>query len=115
MGIRGGSSTPPDLGNLALARHARDELGLERVLLMPLHTPPHKRGGEDPGPEQRLAMVRLAVAGEPGIEASALEIERRGPSYTADTLSEIHDDARAAQLTVIVGADTAVTNPAWAR
>ncbi len=115
IGILGGSFNPPHLGHLALARHARDELGLERVLLMPLHTPPHKRGGEDPGPEQRLAMVRLAVAGEPGIEASALEIERRGPSYTADTLSEIHDDDPAAQLTFIVGADTALTIPSWRR
>jgi nicotinate-nucleotide adenylyltransferase len=115
IGILGGSFNPPHLGHLALARHARDELGLEKVLLMPLHTPPHKPGGEDPRPEQRLAMVRLALAGEPGIEASALEIERGGPSYTADTLSEIHDGDPDAQLTFIVGADTALTIPSWRR
>jgi nicotinate-nucleotide adenylyltransferase len=115
IGILGGSFNPPHLGHLALARGGRDELGLERVLLMPLHTPPHKPGGEDAGPEQRLAMVRLAVAGEPGIEASALEIERGGPSYTADTLSEIHDGDPEAQLTFIVGADTALTIPSWRR
>jgi nicotinate-nucleotide adenylyltransferase len=115
IGILGGSFNPPHLGHLALARHAREELALERVLLMPLHTPPHKPGGEDPGTEQRLAMVRLAVAGEPGIEASALEIERGGPSYTADTLSEIHDGDPEAQLTFIVGADTALTIPSWRR
>ena len=115
IGILGGSFDPPHLGHLALARHARDELGLERVLLMPLHTPPHKPGGVDPGPEHRLAMVRLAAADQPGIEACPLEIERGGPSYTADTLSEIHARDPEAQLTFIVGADTALTLPSWRR
>jgi nicotinate-nucleotide adenylyltransferase len=115
IGILGGSFNPPHRGHLALARDAREELGLERVLLMPLHTPPHKPGGEDPGPAHRLAMSRLAAEGQPGVEASALEIERGGPSYTADTLSEIHAGDPHDELTFIVGADTALTMPGWRR
>jgi nicotinate-nucleotide adenylyltransferase len=113
IGILGGSFNPPHLGHLALARHAREQLGLERVVLMPLHTPAHKPGGEDPGPEHRLEMCRLAAASEPGVDACALEIERGGPSYTADTLSEIHASHPEAELTFIVGADTARTLPSW--
>jgi nicotinate-nucleotide adenylyltransferase len=113
IGILGGTFNPPHRGHLALARHARDELSLDEVLLMPVNTPPHKPGGEDPGAVHRLEMCRLAVAGEPGISACGLELERGGPSYTADTLNEIHDRHPEAELTFIVGADTARTLPGW--
>lgn len=113
IGILGGSFNPPHLGHLALARHAREELGLDSVLLMPLHSPPHKPGGVDPGPEHRLEMCRLTVAGEPGVRACDLEIERGGPSYTADTLTELHALHPQDDLTFIVGADTARTLPSW--
>ncbi len=113
LGILGGTFNPPHAGHLALARHAREELGLERVWLMPLHTPPHKPSGADPGPEHRLAMCRLAAEGEPGVEACGLEVRRGGPSYTADTLSEIHASHPEAELTFVMGADTALTLPGW--
>jgi nicotinate-nucleotide adenylyltransferase len=113
IGILGGSFNPPHLGHLALARQAREQLALERVLVMPLHVPAHKPSVEDPGPEHRLAMCRLAVAGEPGVEACGLELERPGPSYTADTLSELYTRHPEAELTFIVGADTALTLPSW--
>jgi nicotinate-nucleotide adenylyltransferase len=115
IGILGGSFNPPHLGHLALARQARDQLGLERVLLMPLHTPPHKSSGEDPGPQHRLEMCRLAAAGEPGVEACELEVQRAGTSYTVDTLSAIHERHPEAELTFIVGADTARSLPSWHR
>jgi nicotinate-nucleotide adenylyltransferase len=114
IGILGGTFNPPHIGHVALARHARSELGLERVLLMPARVAPNKPTvREDPGPEHRLAMCRLAVAGEPGLEASALEIERGGTSYTVDTVHTIHDAHPNAELTLIVGADTARTLPGW--
>ena len=113
IGILGGTFNPPHRGHLALARHARDELSLERVVLMPVHTAPHKPGGADPGPGHRLAMCRLAAGSEPGVSACALELERGGPSYTADTLKEIHERHPEAELTFIVGADTARTLPSW--
>jgi nicotinate-nucleotide adenylyltransferase len=116
LGILGGTFNPPHLGHLALARHALSELGLERVLLMPVHTPPHKPAGDgwsDPGPEHRLRMCQLAVAGEDRLSACALEIERGGPSYTVDTLNAIHANHPDASLTFIVGADTASTLDSW--
>ena len=112
-GILGGTFNPPHLGHLALARHAREELGLERVLLMPAHSAPHKGEGEDPGPERRLEMCRLAVKGETGLEACGLEIERGGPSYTVDTLRSLHESHPEVKLTFIVGADMARTLPEW--
>jgi nicotinate-nucleotide adenylyltransferase len=113
IGILGGTFNPPHAGHLELARHARDELALERVWLMPLHTPPHKSAAADPGPEHRLAMAALAVAGEPGLGACELEVRRGGPSYTADTLEQIHASHPEAELTFVVGADTALTVPDW--
>jgi nicotinate-nucleotide adenylyltransferase len=58
-------------------------------------------------------MCRLAVAGVPGLSACALEIERSGPSYTVDTLIELHASDPDAELTLILGADIASTLPSW--
>jgi nicotinate-nucleotide adenylyltransferase len=110
------------VGHLAVARYAREELALDLVLLVPAHTSPYKadghgngeeRGGWDPGPERRLAMCRLAVAGEDGLDVSAVEVERGGLSYTVDTLRAIHTAHPNAELTFIVGADTAGTLGSW--
>jgi nicotinate-nucleotide adenylyltransferase len=115
IGILGGTFNPPHRGHLALARHAKAELGLERVLLMPAYSAPHKGDEEDPGPERRLEMCRLAVGDEPeaGLEVCGLEIERGGPSYTVDTLRAIRESDPEAELTFIVGADMARTLATW--
>jgi len=113
VGILGGTFNPPHLGHLALARYAREELALERVVLMPAHLPPHKSATQDPGAQHRLNMCRLAVEGEPRVSVCSLEIDRPGPSYTVDTLSAIHASHPDAELTFIVGADIARTLPAW--
>jgi len=62
VGILGGTFNPPHIGHLVCAQEARAQLGLDRVVLMPVHTPPHKEALDDPGPEVRLALCRLAVA-----------------------------------------------------
>ncbi len=115
IGILGGTFNPPHLGHVALARHARSELGLERVLIVPANIAPNKKpiARKDAGPEHRLAMCRLAVAEEPGVSVCALEIERGGVSYTVDTVQAIHDEHPDAELTLIVGADVARTLPGW--
>ena len=86
---------------------------MERVLLMPAYSAPHKGDDEDPGPERRLEMCRLAVDGEAGLEVCGLEIERGGPSYTVDTLRAINASDPEAELTFILGAEMARTLPAW--
>jgi nicotinate-nucleotide adenylyltransferase len=113
LGILGGSFNPPHRGHLALARHARAQLGLERVLLMPAHISPGKPAVADPGPERRLEMCRLAAAGVEGVRASALEVERNGPSYTVDTLRTLHAEHPDNELVFILGGDVARTLPAW--
>jgi nicotinate-nucleotide adenylyltransferase len=111
--VLGGTFNPPTLGHLAIAGHAREQLGLERVLLMPAGSPPHKRIDEDPGSQRRLEMCRLLVRGAEGLAVCALETEREGPSYTVDTLRELHVRHPEAELTFIVGADVASTLPSW--
>jgi nicotinate-nucleotide adenylyltransferase len=113
IGVLGGTFNPPHLGHLAVARRAREELGAERVLLMPAHTSPHKPVAADPGPEHRLRMCALLVGGAAGLSACPLEIERGGVSYTVDTLNAIHASHPDAELTFIVGADTANTLAVW--
>jgi nicotinate-nucleotide adenylyltransferase len=131
VGVLGGSFNPPHLGHLALARHAARELGLERVLLIPVCEPPHKPvSADDPGPEHRLEMCRLlaleaAAAQEPPlapaaagrrlarIEVSPIEIERGGRSYTVETLRELGERVGGQRLTLIVGAEMALTLPSW--
>jgi nicotinate-nucleotide adenylyltransferase len=113
VGILGGTFNPPHLGHLAVARRAREELGFDRVLLIPANTPTHKHADEDPGPEHRLRMTRLLIDGVSGLSVCPLEIERGGLSYTVDTLGAIHASHPDAALTFIVGADTASTLAAW--
>jgi len=116
LGILGGSFNPPHRGHIELARHALRELGLRRVLLMPARVSPGKPVGEQPNaahPEHRLEMCRLAAAGVEGVEACPLEIERKAPSYTVDTLRALHDEHPDTAFTFILGADVASTLPTW--
>lgn len=113
LGILGGMFNPPHVGHLQLARAASARLGLERVVLMPVSIPPHKPAIWDPGAEHRVQMCRLACAHEPLVDVCALELERPGPSYTVDTLRSIHESDPGAELTLILGADTAATLVSW--
>jgi nicotinate-nucleotide adenylyltransferase len=113
LGILGGTFNPPHLGHLALACQARDQLGLDRVALVPVHAPPHKRLEADPGAEHRLAMCRLAVGDAEGITACSIEIDRGGTSYTVDTVRALRAARGDAQLTLIMGTDAASTLPSW--
>jgi nicotinate-nucleotide adenylyltransferase len=113
IGVLGGAFNPPHLGHLLLGRTARDQLGLERVLLMTTGQAPHKRIEDDPGAPLRLEMTRRAAEGEEGIEASSLEVEREGPSYTADTLELLGDRHPGVGLVFLMGADVAAGLEGW--
>jgi len=116
LGILGGSFNPPHLGHLALARDAIAELGLARLLMVPVCVPPHKPpAADDPGPAHRLAMCRALAEGVERLEVSTLEIDRGGRSYTVDTLEDVHASHPDAELTLILGADMACTLPTWRR
>jgi len=113
VGILGGTFNPPHLGHLVCAQEALDQLGLDRVVLMPVHTPPHKELQSDPGPEVRLELCRLAVADDDRLGVSDAEVRRGGSSYTVATLRSIHAEDPGAQLTFIVGGDVAQGLPTW--
>src|ERR1700733_6805462 len=93
VGILGGTFNPPHLGHLVCAQEAYVELDLDRVMLIPARIPPHKPVEEEPGPEHRLELCRLAVRGDERFTVSDIEMVREGPSYTVDTLEELtsHD------------------------
>jgi nicotinate-nucleotide adenylyltransferase len=113
VGILGGTFNPPHIGHLVCAQEARSQLRLDRVVLMPVHTPPHKAALDDPGPEARLALCQAAIAGDDELEISALEIERGGSSYTVDTLRALNGSREGDDLTFIVGGDMASSLPSW--
>jgi nicotinate-nucleotide adenylyltransferase len=113
VGILGGTFNPPHIGHLVMALQAREQLGLDRVVLMPVAVPPHKEADGDPGAGVRLELARLAAEGEDGLEVSTAEIDRGGASFTVDTLEELHERDPEQELTFIVGADMAHSLPAW--
>jgi nicotinate-nucleotide adenylyltransferase len=113
VGILGGTFNPPHLGHLVCAQEALTQLELDRVVLMPVHAPPHKAVEADPGVEHRVALCEAAVAGDPRLGVSLVEVDRGGPSYTVDTLRALHADAPDDELTWIVGGDMAHALPTW--
>ncbi len=113
LGILGGTFNPPHVGHLVCAMDAMDQLDLDRVVLMPAHTPPHKEVPLDPGGEVRLRLCELAADGEDHVSASRLELDRPGPSWTVDTLRAIHATCPGDELTFIVGGDQAHGLPTW--
>jgi len=113
IGILGGTFNPPHLGHLVLAQEAYLRLSLDRVMLVPARIPPHKPVDDEPGVEHRLEMCRLAADGESWLNVSDLEVQRPGPSYTVDTLEQLHSRTPDSELYLIVGADIAVGLPDW--
>jgi nicotinate-nucleotide adenylyltransferase len=113
IGVLGGTFNPIHRCHVTIARACRDRFRLDRVELIPCGRPPHKRLEDDAAPEDRLAMVRLSVEGEPGLVASDREIRRPGPSYTVDTLGELRRESPGAELYFIIGADTVPELPTW--
>jgi nicotinate-nucleotide adenylyltransferase len=113
IGILGGTFNPPHLGHLVCAQEAYIELSLARVMLVPARIPPHKPVDDEPGATHRLEMCRLAVLGDERFEVSDIEIQREGPSYTVDTLGELHSAKPDSELFLIVGADIAAGLPEW--
>lgn len=110
----GGTFNPPHIGHLICASEACDQLGLEKILFVPAHTPPHKDvAAGAPGPLVRAELCRLATQDDPRFEVCELEIERGGPSYTSDTLRELRAQRPGDELMFIVGADTALSLPTW--
>jgi nicotinate-nucleotide adenylyltransferase len=113
VGLLGGTFNPPHLGHLVCAQEAYLQLGLDRVLWIPARLPPHKPSDEDPGIDHRLELCRLAIDGDERFVACDLEARRDGPSYTVDTLEELHSQISDSEFFLIVGADVAAGFAGW--
>lgn len=116
IGMLGGTFDPVHIGHLAVAVAARWSLSLDRLLLMVANDPWQKTGGRIVTPaEDRFAVVTAAAEGLPGIEASRMEIDRGGPTYTVDTLVQLHHLWPGARIFLVVGADVAANLSTWQR
>ncbi len=112
VGILGGTFDPPHIGHLVAADQVLDQLGLTEVRLVVSNQPWQKSRLITPA-HQRLALVEALVADAPGVEASAIEIELGGPSYTLVTLAELTRREPGTEWLVVVGADAAAGLPTW--
>jgi nicotinate-nucleotide adenylyltransferase len=108
IGVFGGTFDPVHIGHLRVAEEFADAEGLDRVLFVPAARNPLRPGPPAAAAADRLAMLRLAVQGNPRFAVSDLELRRGGPSYTIDTLGELSREAPGARLVLALGAD------AWA-
>jgi nicotinate-nucleotide adenylyltransferase len=113
LGILGGTFNPPHLGHLVCAQEAHFQLELDQVLLVPARIPPHKELPDDPGARHRLELCRLAIHADERFTVCELELRREGPSYTVDTLQELHATVQDSELYLIVGGDIAAGLPEW--
>ena len=113
LGVLGGTFDPPHIGHLWLATVAADELGLAKVLLVPAANPPHKRRRAISHAADRVLMTRLAVANDPRLDVSLVELEREGPSYTVDTLAELGQRHPDMDLVLVLAADSLAQIHTW--
>ncbi|MGI8913157.1 MAG: nicotinate-nucleotide adenylyltransferase [Chloroflexota bacterium] len=106
LGILGGTFDPIHSGHLVIAEEARVRLNLQEVRFIPAGQPPHKAGRPVTPASDRLTMVHRSIAGNPTFSVSTMEIERDGPSYTVDTLLQLHrEEGPDCALFFIVGGD----------
>jgi nicotinate-nucleotide adenylyltransferase len=114
VGVLGGTFDPPHVGHLWLGAMAADALGLERVLFVPAAQPPHKRDRIVTRASDRMLMTRLAIATDPAFELCGIELERPGPSYTIDTVTELEQlYGPETRLFLVMAADSLNTIDTW--
>ena len=113
VGIFGGTFDPIHLGHLHIANGLREKLGLDQIIWVVAGKPPHKHGQIVSNDDDRIAMVRLALGDTPGDLVSRVEVDRPGPSYTADTLETLTDELGPARCFFLMGEDSLRDFPTW--
>jgi nicotinate-nucleotide adenylyltransferase len=109
----GGTFDPVHNGHLAAARQLRQVADLDQVWLMPNAKPPHRSDPPLAPAADRMRMVELAVAGQPGLVASRLEVDRGNVSYTIDTVRELASRFPGQRFAFLLGSDAALQIRAW--
>ena len=114
IGIYGGTFNPPHLGHVKAAEFAVEALCLDRLLIMPSRTPPHKKlPADSPSPRQRLQMLQMIFPGDGKIQVSDLELQREGVSYTFDTVKQVKEQYPEAELILLLGTDMFLSFDSW--
>jgi len=113
IGVFGGTFDPVHVGHLIVAEQCREQGRLDEVWFVPSARPPHKRDSPLTPFGRRAEMLQLALAGQPRFRVEPIERDRPGPSYTADTLDDLHARYPDAELALIVGADCLPDLPNW--
>lgn len=113
VGIFGGTFDPVHLGHLILAEQAREQGKLDEVWFVPAPWPPQKDSQAITRFDARQEMLSLAIAGHPAFRIDDLEKERTGPSYTVDTLEELHRRHPEHTFFLLIGGDALVDLPGW--
>jgi nicotinate-nucleotide adenylyltransferase len=113
IGVFGGTFDPPHVGHLIVAQDVVEKLAFDRLLLVPAAQPPHKPELATAPAELRARMVEAAMGGHPKLELSRIEIQRGGPSYTADTLEALRARLPADELFLLIGADQLRAFASW--
>lgn len=114
IGIYGGSFNPPHLGHALAIREMKTKLELDKVIVVPAAVPPHKAlASNSPSVEMRLKMLKLALEGIEDVEISDIELTRKGPSYTVDTIQMISAQNPDSTLFLLMGSDMFLTFSQW--
>ena len=115
IGILGGNFNPVHNAHLVVADQVRQQLGLDQVLLMPEYEPPHVDKKETIDEQHRLKMLELAIEGIEGLGIETIELERKGISYTYDTMKLLTEQHPDTDYYFIIGADMVDYLPKWYR
>lgn len=115
VGILGGNFNPVHHAHLVVADQVRQQLGLDQVLLMPEYQPPHVDKKETISEHHRLKMLELAIEGIEGLAIETIELERKGISYTYDTMKILTEQHPDTDYYFIIGADMVDYLPKWYR
>ena len=115
IGLFGGTFNPIHLGHLRAAEEVAEKLDLERVVFLPSAEPPHKQESEEviASARDRLQWVRLAIQGNPRFDLDPIELDRRGPSYSVDTLRALQGGARQEPPVFVIGLDAFAEIDSW--
>ena len=113
IGLFGGSFDPVHLGHLLVAQAAREELALSRLFFVPAAQSPFKPAAPPAPANDRLRLLRLALAGQPDCEIDDQELRRGGVSYTIDTVRDYTGRFPGAALFYLIGADHIAKLPTW--
>jgi len=113
IGVLGGTFDPVHYGHLIMAEQCREQGRLDQVWFVPAPRPPHKAELPLTKFEQRVEMLALAIAGNPAFRIDEIEKERSGPSFTVDTLAELHKRHPGNEFVLLIGSDTLKDLPLW--